>query len=316
MGRGKIVIRRIDNSTSRQVTFSKRRNGIFKKAKELAILCDAEVGLIIFSSTGRLYEYSSTSMKSVIDRYGKAKEEQQVVTNPNSELKFKGVLKKGLDILRSVRPIVYGGLTDVVLLTSSSILAKGGSKLETTTAQLARKLSVWFETPAQVLSKLFIRNLTTQRQKYNAQACNIQMLLQLLHIHRQLMGEDLSGLNVKELQSLENQLETSLRGVRTKKDHLLIDEIHELNRKASLFHQENTDLYNKINLIHQENAELHKKIYETEGPSGVNREPPTPFNFAVVETRDVPVQLGLSTLPQQNNIEPSTAPKLGLQLSP
>uniref|UniRef100_A0A0D3F6V2 MADS-box domain-containing protein n=2 Tax=Oryza TaxID=4527 RepID=A0A0D3F6V2_9ORYZ len=88
MGRGKIVIRRIDNSTSRQVTFSKRRNGIFKKAKELAILCDAEVGLMIFSSTGRLYEYSSTSMKSVIDRYGKSKDEQQAVANPNSELKF------------------------------------------------------------------------------------------------------------------------------------------------------------------------------------------------------------------------------------
>ncbi|XP_024311407.1 MADS-box transcription factor 27 isoform X3 [Brachypodium distachyon] len=87
MGRGKIVIRRIDNSTSRQVTFSKRRNGIFKKAKELGILCDAEVGLVIFSSTGRLYEYSSSSMKSVIDRYGRAKEEQQPVTNPNSELK-------------------------------------------------------------------------------------------------------------------------------------------------------------------------------------------------------------------------------------
>jgi MADS-box transcription factor len=60
MGRGKIVIRRIDNSTSRQVTFSKRRNGIFKKARELAILCDAEVGLVIFSSTSRLYEYAST----------------------------------------------------------------------------------------------------------------------------------------------------------------------------------------------------------------------------------------------------------------
>jgi hypothetical protein len=66
MGRGKIVIRRIDNSTSRQVTFSKRRNGIFKKAKELGILCDAEVGLVIFSSTGRLYEYASTrSMDSI-----------------------------------------------------------------------------------------------------------------------------------------------------------------------------------------------------------------------------------------------------------
>ena len=56
------MIRRIDNSTSRQVTFSKRRNGLLKKAKELSILCDAEVGLIIFSSTGRLYDHASTRL--------------------------------------------------------------------------------------------------------------------------------------------------------------------------------------------------------------------------------------------------------------
>ncbi|KAK6945860.1 Transcription factor, MADS-box [Dillenia turbinata] len=62
MGRGKIVIQRIDNSTSRQVTFSKRRGGLLKKAKELSILCDAEVGLIIFSSTGKLHEFASTSV--------------------------------------------------------------------------------------------------------------------------------------------------------------------------------------------------------------------------------------------------------------
>jgi MADS-box transcription factor, plant len=60
MGRGKIQIKRIDNSTSRQVTFSKRRNGLLKKARELSILCDAEVGIIVFSSTGRLYEYASS----------------------------------------------------------------------------------------------------------------------------------------------------------------------------------------------------------------------------------------------------------------
>lgn len=62
MGRGKIVIRRIDNSTSRQVTFSKRRNGLLKKARELAILCDAEVGVMIFSSTGKLYDFSNSRL--------------------------------------------------------------------------------------------------------------------------------------------------------------------------------------------------------------------------------------------------------------
>ncbi|GAA0168902.1 hypothetical protein LIER_40671 [Lithospermum erythrorhizon] len=60
MGRGKILIRRIDNTTSRQVTFSKRRSGLLKKAKELSILCDAQLGLIIFSTTGRLYDFAST----------------------------------------------------------------------------------------------------------------------------------------------------------------------------------------------------------------------------------------------------------------
>ncbi|WCJ18179.1 MADS-box transcription factor ANR1 [Euphorbia peplus] len=88
MGRGKIVIRRIDNSTSRQVTFSKRRNGLLKKAKELSILCDAEVGAIIFSSTGKLYEYASSSMNTIIVRYEQQKEDSNQLMHPASELKF------------------------------------------------------------------------------------------------------------------------------------------------------------------------------------------------------------------------------------
>lgn len=59
MGRGKIEIKKIENANTRQVTFSKRRVGLLKKAKELAILCDAEVAVIVFSSTGKLFEFSS-----------------------------------------------------------------------------------------------------------------------------------------------------------------------------------------------------------------------------------------------------------------
>ncbi|KAL5673150.1 hypothetical protein ACJX0J_017456, partial [Zea mays] len=72
MGRGKIEIKRIENTTSRQVTFCKRRNGLLKKAYELSILCDAEIALIVFSTRGRLYEYSSNSVRSTIERYKKA----------------------------------------------------------------------------------------------------------------------------------------------------------------------------------------------------------------------------------------------------
>jgi len=60
MGRGRIEIKKIENTTSRQVTFSKRRGGLLKKAHELAVLCDAEVALVIFSSTGKLFEYASS----------------------------------------------------------------------------------------------------------------------------------------------------------------------------------------------------------------------------------------------------------------
>ncbi|OAY69516.1 Agamous-like MADS-box protein AGL14 [Ananas comosus] len=59
--RGKVELRRIEDRASRHVRFSKRRSGLFKKAFELAVLCDAEVGLIVFSAGGKLYEYSSSS---------------------------------------------------------------------------------------------------------------------------------------------------------------------------------------------------------------------------------------------------------------
>ncbi|GJV16957.1 truncated transcription factor CAULIFLOWER D-like protein [Tanacetum coccineum] len=59
MGRGKVELKRIENPTNRQVTFSKRRDGLLKKAIELSILCDAEVALLVFSPSGKAYHFSS-----------------------------------------------------------------------------------------------------------------------------------------------------------------------------------------------------------------------------------------------------------------
>nr|WBK62439.1 AGAMOUS-like 22-3 protein [Larix kaempferi] len=69
MAREKIEIKRIANSSARQVTLSKRRRGLFKKARELSTLCEADVALLVFSSAGKLYDYSSSSMKMILDKY-------------------------------------------------------------------------------------------------------------------------------------------------------------------------------------------------------------------------------------------------------
>lgn len=58
MGRVKLQIKKIENTTNRQVTFSKRRNGLIKKAYELSVLCDVDVALIMFSPSGRLSLFS------------------------------------------------------------------------------------------------------------------------------------------------------------------------------------------------------------------------------------------------------------------
>ncbi|XP_024403429.1 uncharacterized protein [Physcomitrium patens] len=69
MGRVKLEIKKIENPTNRQVTYSKRRNGLIKKAYELSVLCDVDVALIMFSPSGKLTQYSNCSIEDVIGRF-------------------------------------------------------------------------------------------------------------------------------------------------------------------------------------------------------------------------------------------------------
>ncbi|KAI4375148.1 hypothetical protein MLD38_013052 [Melastoma candidum] len=71
MGRGKIEIRRIENSNNRQVTYSKRRNGLIKKAKEIAVLCDAKVSVVILGSSGKMHDFCCppNSLVNILDQY-------------------------------------------------------------------------------------------------------------------------------------------------------------------------------------------------------------------------------------------------------
>ncbi|KAI5386079.1 hypothetical protein KIW84_072593 [Lathyrus oleraceus] len=85
MTRKKIQIKKIDNISSRQVTFSKRRKGLFKKAQELSTLCDADVALMVFSATNKLFEYASSSMQQVIERRNGCSENHRLMDHPSAD---------------------------------------------------------------------------------------------------------------------------------------------------------------------------------------------------------------------------------------
>ncbi|KAI4314413.1 hypothetical protein L6164_027325 [Bauhinia variegata] len=88
MARERIQIKKIDNATARQVTFSKRRRGLFKKAEELAVLCDADVALIIFSTNGKVFDYASSSMKEILERHHLHSKNLANLEQPSLELQL------------------------------------------------------------------------------------------------------------------------------------------------------------------------------------------------------------------------------------
>ncbi|KAM3291280.1 MADS-box protein JOINTLESS [Capsicum chacoense] len=148
MVRQKIQIKKIDNLTARQVTFSKRRRGLFKKAQELSTLCDADIGLIVFSATGKLFEYSSSSMMQLIEKHKMQSErdnntpEQLQSSNLQSEKKTYATLSRdfveknrelrqlhgeelqglGLDELMKLEKLVEGGISRVLKIKGDKFM--------------------------------------------------------------------------------------------------------------------------------------------------------------------------------------------------
>ncbi|KAJ6822782.1 truncated transcription factor CAULIFLOWER A-like [Iris pallida] len=168
MGRGRVQLRRIENTINRQVTFSKRRAGLLKKANEISVLCDVDVALIIFSTKGRLSEYSTDSrMESILERYERYSYAEKAIVEPDPES----------------------------------------------------------------------QNDLMQESWYNEYSRLKAKVEALQSSQRHLMGEQLDTLSVKELQQLEQQLEHSLKNIRSRKNQLLLDSISDLQRKANSTHQ-------------------------------------------------------------------------------
>ncbi|XP_004491906.1 agamous-like MADS-box protein FUL-L isoform X2 [Cicer arietinum] len=166
MGRGRVQLKRIENKTSQQVTFFKRRTGLLKKANEISVLCDAQVALIMFSTKGKLFEFSSApSMEDILERY-----ERQNHTE----------------------------------LTGANTEAQGNWSYE-----------------------------------YMKLTAKVQVLERNL---RNFVGHDLDPLSVKELQSLEQQLDMSLKRIRTRKNQVMNQSISELHKRARALQDQNSKL--------------------------------------------------------------------------
>ncbi|KAJ0099398.1 hypothetical protein Patl1_21637 [Pistacia atlantica] len=183
MGRGRVQLKRIENKISRQVTFSKRRAGLLKKAREISVLCDADVALIVFSTKGKLFEFATdSSMDTILERYER-----------------------------------HAYAQDQSLLTDSE--AQGNWCLE--------------------YPKLMSRIEVLQRN--------------ISHY----MGDALDALSLRELQNLEQQIDTGLKRIRSRKNHLINESISDLQKKERALQDQNTMLAKKVK---QNEKELNERV--------------------------------------------------------
>ncbi|XP_031505431.1 agamous-like MADS-box protein AGL12 [Nymphaea colorata] len=129
MARGKVQLRRIENPVHRQVTFCKRRAGLLKKAKELSVLCDADIGLIIFSTHGKLYELATKgTMQGLIERYMKSAQgahgqESEASFTRGSEQQI-SMMNQEIQLLQKGLGYMFGGGTANMTLDELHLLER------------------------------------------------------------------------------------------------------------------------------------------------------------------------------------------------
>ncbi|XP_044484779.1 truncated transcription factor CAULIFLOWER A-like [Mangifera indica] len=204
MGRGRVQLKRIENKINRQVTFSKRRSGLLKKAHEISVLCDAEVALIVFSTRGKLFEYSTDScMEKILERY-----ERYSYSD------------------RQLQP--------------NDINSPGSLALEH--AKLKARLEI------------------LQRNQSN------------------FMGQELDSLSLKELQSLEHQLDSALKHIRSRKNQLMVESISDFQKKHKLLQEQNNLLLKKAKKMEKNLAEQAQWEEQNDVPNSHSELPMEPFN--------------------------------------
>ncbi|CAK7330263.1 unnamed protein product [Dovyalis caffra] len=68
-GRQKVEMVKMSKESNLQVTFSKRRSGLFKKASELCILCGAEIAIIVFSPGNKVFSFGHPGVETLVNSF-------------------------------------------------------------------------------------------------------------------------------------------------------------------------------------------------------------------------------------------------------
>ncbi|PSS13495.1 Floral homeotic protein APETALA 1 A like [Actinidia chinensis var. chinensis] len=215
MGRGRVQLKRIENKINRQVTFSKRRGGLLKKANEISVLCDAEVALIVFSHKGKLFEYSTDAcMEKILERYERYSYAER-------------------DLAHDIQTPKNWSMECTRLGAKIELLQRNIRILERYErySYAERDLAHDIQTP---------KNWSMECTRLGAK---IELLQRNI---RHSMGQDLESVSLKDLQHLEPQLDTALKRVRSRKNQLMYESISELQKKEKAIKEQNNMLANKI----------------------------------------------------------------------
>ncbi|ESR35971.1 hypothetical protein CICLE_v10030142mg [Citrus x clementina] len=138
-GRQKVEMVKMPNESNLQVTFSKRRTGLFKKASELCTLCGADIAIIVFSPGKKVFSFGHPCVETIVDRY--------LTRNPPQISGTMQLIEAHRNA--SVRELNMQ-LTQVTVLNQLEIEKKRGEELNQ--MRKASQAQCWWEAPIEELN--------------------------------------------------------------------------------------------------------------------------------------------------------------------
>ncbi|KAI8537325.1 hypothetical protein RHMOL_Rhmol09G0015000 [Rhododendron molle] len=169
MGRVKLKIQRLDSSANRLTTYSKRKNGLVKKAEEISVLCDIDIAVLI-------------TIEGIVRKFA--------ATTPHERVKRK------LETVATLRRVYKNSDHEMLVLDylgsshqSVEDMTKHASSLRTQLSEIQQRLSDWTDLDkidsvdfleqmvaytGKSLAQIQEKKENIGKQQFSAQGCHYQ----------------------------------------------------------------------------------------------------------------------------------------------